>query len=65
MVIRSIRRSEIFAKQIFEFSFRIKVEQPCGLLCDENKDFSCAEAQKDFGFSPLSFEDGIKIEIGG
>jgi hypothetical protein len=32
----------------------------CGLLRDENKDFSYADAQKDFGFSPLSFEEGDK-----
>jgi hypothetical protein len=33
------------------------------LLRDENKDFSYAEAGKDFGFSPLSFEEGIKAEL--
>jgi hypothetical protein len=37
----------------------------CGasLRLNENKDFSYAEAQKDFGFSPLSFEEGIKFEL--
>ncbi|MBC7879575.1 MAG: NAD(P)H-binding protein [Anaerolineales bacterium] len=40
--------------------FPIKAEQV--LRLNENKDFSYAEAQKDFGFSPLSFEDGISIE---
>jgi uncharacterized protein YbjT (DUF2867 family) len=43
--------------------FPIKAEQV--LRLNENKDFSYAEAQRDFGFSPLSFEDGIKIELGG
>ena len=41
--------------------FPIKAEQV--LRLDENKDFSYAEAQRDFGFSPLSFEEGIKIEL--
>ena len=27
------------------------------------KDFSYADAQKDFGFSPLSFEEGIELEL--
>jgi nucleoside-diphosphate-sugar epimerase len=39
----------------------IKAEQV--LRLNENKDFSYAEAQTDFGFSPLSFENGIKIEL--
>ena len=34
----------------------------CGLPRDENKDFSYAEAQRDFGFSPLAFEEGIGLE---
>jgi len=42
--------------------FPIKAEQV--LRLNENKDFSYAEAQKDFGFSPLSFEEGIGIECG-
>jgi hypothetical protein len=41
--------------------FPIKAEQV--LRLNENKDFSCAEAQRDFGFSPLSFEEGVKFEI--
>jgi len=41
--------------------FPIKAEQV--LRLNENKDFSYAEAQKDFGFSPLSFEAGIGLEI--
>ncbi len=41
--------------------FPIKAEQV--LRLNENKDFSYAEAQRDFGFSPLSFEEGIKSEL--
>ena len=43
------------------FPFPIKAEQV--LRLNENKDFSYAEAQKDFGFSPLSFEEGIGLEL--
>jgi hypothetical protein len=32
------------------------------LRLNENKDFSYAEAQEDFGLSPLSFEEGIKSD---
>jgi len=39
----------------------IKAEQV--LRLNENKDFSYAEAQRNFGFSPLSFEEGIKLEL--
>jgi len=39
----------------------IKAEQV--LRLNENKDFSYAEAQKDFGYKPLSFEDGVKREL--
>ena len=41
--------------------FPIKAEQV--LRLNENKDFSYAEAQKDFGFSPLAFEEGIGLEL--
>ena len=41
--------------------FPIKAEQV--LRLNENKDFSYTEAQRDFGFSPLTFEDGIKLEL--
>jgi nucleoside-diphosphate-sugar epimerase len=41
--------------------FPIKAEQV--LRLNENKDFSYAEAQEDFGFSPLSFEEGIGLEL--
>jgi uncharacterized protein YbjT (DUF2867 family) len=41
--------------------FPIKAEQV--LRLNENKDFSYADAQRDFGFTPLAFEEGIKIEL--
>jgi nucleoside-diphosphate-sugar epimerase len=41
--------------------FPIKAEQI--LRLNENKDFSYEEAQRDFGFSPSSFEDGIALEL--
>ncbi|HSO13141.1 MAG TPA: hypothetical protein VLT51_12250 [Anaerolineales bacterium] len=37
--------------------FPIKAEQV--LRLNGNKDFNYAEAQRDFGFSPLAFEKGI------
>lgn len=40
--------------------FPIKAEQV--LRLNENKDFSYAEAQRDFGFSSKSFEEGIRME---
>lgn len=42
--------------------FPIKSEQV--LRLNENKDFSNAKAQADFGFSPLAFEEGIGVELG-
>lgn len=42
--------------------FPIKAEQV--LRLNENKDFSYADAQRDFGFSPLMFEEGIRAELG-
>lgn len=41
--------------------FPIKAEQV--LRLNENKDFSYAEAERDFGFSPHSFEEGINLEL--
>jgi nucleoside-diphosphate-sugar epimerase len=41
--------------------FPIKAEQI--LRLNENKDFSYADAKRDFGFNPLSFEEGIGIEL--
>ncbi len=42
--------------------FPIKAEQI--LRLNENKNFSYEEAQMDFGFNPLSFSDGISLELG-
>jgi nucleoside-diphosphate-sugar epimerase len=39
----------------------IKAEQIQRL--NENKNFSYAEAERDFGFRPLSFEEGVGLEI--
>jgi nucleoside-diphosphate-sugar epimerase len=39
----------------------IKAEQV--LRLNENKNFSYEEAERDFGFHPLSFEEGIDIEL--
>ncbi|MEO8358268.1 MAG: NAD-dependent epimerase/dehydratase family protein [Chloroflexota bacterium] len=41
--------------------FPIKAEQV--LRLNENKGFSYADAERDFGFSPLVFEEGIKSEL--
>lgn len=41
--------------------FPLKSEQI--LRLNEDKAFSYAEAQRDFDYSPLSFEDGIKLEL--
>ena len=41
--------------------FPIKAEQVMRL--NENKNFSYEEAQQDFGFDPLSFEEGIGLEL--
>jgi len=41
--------------------FPIKAEQV--LRLNENKDFSYANAQNDFGYSPLAFEEGIGLEL--
>jgi nucleoside-diphosphate-sugar epimerase len=39
----------------------IKSEQV--LRLNENKNFSYTEAERDFGFSPLAFEEGVKLEV--
>src|SRR5215211_3059071 len=49
---------ELFER--FHIPFPIKAEQV--LRLNENKNFSYEEAQDDFGFSPSSFEEGIKLE---
>jgi nucleoside-diphosphate-sugar epimerase len=41
--------------------FPIKAEQV--LRLNENKNFSYEEAQSDFGFNPLSFDEGIGLEL--
>lgn len=46
----------------FGISLPIKAEQVMRL--NENKNFDYAEASNDFGFAPLSFEEGIKMELG-
>ena len=40
---------------------KLKAEQV--LRLNENKDFSHDDAAKDFGYKPISFEDGIRLEI--
>jgi len=49
-----------FFEQI-HIPFPIKAEQV--LRLGENKEFSYVEAQNDFGFSPFSFEEGLKLEL--
>ena len=44
-----------------QIPFPIKAEQV--LRLNEDKDFSYTEAQQDFGFNPLSFEEGIRLEL--
>ncbi|MCC6300639.1 MAG: NAD(P)H-binding protein [Anaerolineales bacterium] len=41
--------------------FPIKAEQVSRL--NENRDFSYADAQRDFGFRPLAFEAGVELEL--
>jgi nucleoside-diphosphate-sugar epimerase len=41
--------------------FSLKAEQV--LRLNENKSFDYEEAASEFGFSPLSFEEGIKLEL--
>ncbi len=41
------------------FSIRIKAEQV--LRLNENEDFSYSEAMSDFRFTPLTFEEGVKL----
>ncbi len=55
----------IFGAKVMNFVLRkkaiISVEQV--LRMQEDKNFSHEEAAKDFGYSPISFEDGIKGEV--
>jgi nucleoside-diphosphate-sugar epimerase len=49
-----------FSEQL-HLPFPIKAEQV--LRLNENKDFRYEEARRDFGFAPLLFEEGIKLEL--
>jgi nucleoside-diphosphate-sugar epimerase len=51
----------LFERLRLRIPFPIKAEQV--LRLNENKNFSYAEAQRDFGFSPLAFEEGIRLEL--
>ena len=55
-----IARTLQFTEQV-KIRLPIKAEQV--LRLNENKAFSYEEAQRDFGFSPRSFEEGIRTEI--
>lgn len=46
----------------FHLALPIKSEQV--LRLNEDKSFDYTRAQRDFGFAPLSFEEGIKMELG-
>ncbi len=50
-----------------QFTERMKIRLPIKaeqvLRLNENKDFSYAEAQRDFGFSPRGFGEGIGVEV--
>ena len=57
-------RPVVFLLRLFErirIPFPIKAEQV--LRLNEDKAFSYAEAQRDFDYNPLSFEEGIKLEL--
>lgn len=57
-------RFSIFMAEIYNFVFKraiISVEQVQRM--QEDKAFSHEEATKDFGYAPMSFEEGIKIQI--
>lgn len=52
--------------RFLQFTERIRIRLPIKaeqvLRLNENKAFSYEEAQRDFGFSPRSFEEGIELE---
>ena len=54
--------------RILQFTEQVKIRLPIKaeqvLRLNEKKSFSYDEAQRDFGFSPHSFEDGIGLEVG-
>jgi len=53
--------------RMLQFTERMKLRLPIKaeqvLRLNENKAFSYEEAQRDFGFNPRSFEDGIRAEV--
>lgn len=55
------------AVSVLKFSERLHIPFPIKseqvLRLNENKDFSYAEATSDFGFSPLAFQEGVKLEL--
>lgn len=46
-----------------QMNIRLPIKAEQVLRLNEDKSFSYADAQRDFGFSPRSFEEGIGIEI--
>ena len=42
-------------------TFPIRAEQV--LRLNENKDFDYTNATKDFGYNPISFSEGIRLEL--
>lgn len=46
-----------------QMNIRLPIKAEQVLRLNEDKSFSYADAQRDFGFSPRSFEEGIRIEI--
>lgn len=54
--------------RLLQFAERLRIRLPVKaeqvLRLNEDKAFSYEEAQRDFGFSPRSFEEGIGAEIG-
>lgn len=55
--------------RVLQFNERIGIRLPIKaeqvLRLNENKAFSYEDAQRDFGFAPSSFEEGIRIELKG
>jgi nucleoside-diphosphate-sugar epimerase len=54
--------------RVLQFAERMRLRLPIKaeqiLRLNENKAFSYEDAQRDFGFHPISFEKGIGIEVG-
>jgi hypothetical protein len=55
--------------RMLQFTERLRLRLPIKaeqvLRLNEDKAFSYEEAQRDFGFSPRSFEDGVGVEVTG